>query len=129
VQYIKSKGYMVHSDNLGVLKHLRITNATSLDTQTANKVESERDATKTTKLLKKIASNNMVKMSLTEKRRKHKIAQLEHKLKEKKLVEKKHKETTIQTEIIELVFSLYIYVIKNIPNRKVLGAVLEGLAM
>mgnify|MGYP000424547363 CR=1 FL=1 len=61
--------------------------------------------------------------------RRHKVASLERKLKEKLMTEKKSKEATIQTDILEILFSLYLHVIKRLPNRKILGAVLEGLSM
>ena len=60
--------------------------------------------------------------------RKRKIAVLEHKLKNKREEERKNQKSTLQSEILELLFGLYVHVIKSDMNRRLLGVVLEGLA-
>ena len=125
---VKQKNYLVHADLFKSLLHLKLENSTSLDFQAEKKatLAKEKLATKNNLIKMKSFSNNQ--LNVKERKKQRKITILEHKLKGKKEEEKKAKEVTIQTEILSVVFTLFVHVIKNDVNRKLLSVVLEGLA-
>ena len=53
---------------------------------------------------------------------------MDHKLKGLRQEELKTRVDSLHTQILEIVFGLYVHVVKNDINRKLLGVVLEGLA-
>uniref|UniRef100_A0A2P2HY98 NOC3-like protein n=1 Tax=Hirondellea gigas TaxID=1518452 RepID=A0A2P2HY98_9CRUS len=128
-KFVRKRSFQIHEDALKVLLQLRVTHSTALDTTSAKRIESIRDAAAVEKNLKNLASHHSgPRLNDNEKKRKRKIAKLEFKLQGKRREEAKHKHETLQSEILQLMFGLYLHCIKNNPNRRLLGMVLEGLA-
>lgn len=127
-RYVRGLSFRVRPEVLKVLLVLRVKEAQSIDVDIEANLTAKRKLTHTEKLLKKLAEKNRPKKSIKE----AKIFRKKRKLEEKMKGIHKEKETKIRkthhTSVIQLVFGLFIHVLKRRTNNKLMGVILEGLA-
>ncbi|KAG7162951.1 Nucleolar complex protein 3-like [Homarus americanus] len=127
-QFVRRRTFRVQPQVLRVLLGLRIKNVQSLDAELEAELTAKRKLTHKEKLLKKLTEKNKQKKSNKEAKRYRKKRKLEEQVKEIKKEKSKKVRNTYHTSIIQLVFGLFIHVLKRRPNQKLMGIVLEGLA-
>ncbi|KAG0725335.1 Nucleolar complex protein 3 [Chionoecetes opilio] len=127
--FVRRRSFRVRPEVLRVLLGLRMKEATSLDTIIEARLTTKRKMTHTEKLIRKVTeeqkrgrkSNKESKLF----RKKRKLEEQMKGMKEEKAGQARRKQ---HSGLIQLVFGLYIHVLKRRPNNKLNGVVLEGLA-
>jgi len=118
----------LHEDAFAVFLHLKVSDTTSLDAQEEQRVTAARERAAVKSNLIKMRSFHNVKMNTDQKKRKRKIALLEKKLELKETAAEKVRTTSVQADILEMVFALYLRTLKSNCDRRTLPVVLRGLA-
>ncbi|XP_045592901.1 nucleolar complex protein 3 homolog [Procambarus clarkii] len=127
-QYVRRRAFRVRPEVLKVLLGLRIKDTVSLDNEIEAKLTAKRKLTHKEKLIKKLVDRNRH----TKSNKDAKAFRKKRKLEEQMKIIHKERATTVRkthhTSVIQLVFGLFIHVLKRRPNNKLMGVVLEGLA-
>ncbi|XP_071522675.1 nucleolar complex protein 3 homolog [Panulirus ornatus] len=126
--YVRRKAFRVQPEILKVLLSLKMKDFQNVDAEIEAKLNERKKLTHEEKLLKKLIDENRAKKS----KKDTKIIRKKRKLEEQKkdiLKGKVTKQRNAQhSKIIQLIFGLYIHVLKRQPNKRLIGVVLEGLA-
>lgn len=115
---IKTKNNNVHLECITCLLALKIKNV-NLDAEKENDMK-----------LKKLEAHRqrVISLSRKERKRQKRLAALNKELEETRAEENKQSKHQKLTEIVKMLFNIYFRILKNDPNSKALGAILEGLA-
>lgn len=126
--FVRRRSFRVRPEVLKVLLGLRLKDATSLDVVIESKLNTKRKLTHTEKLLRKVNEEQKRKKSKKEMKMFRKRRKLEEQMKGIKQERDTQARKKQHTGLIQMVFGLYIHVLKRRPNNKLNGMVLEGLA-
>lgn len=126
--YVRRKAFRVQPEFLKVLLSLKMKDFQNPDSEIEAKLNERKKLTHEEKMLKKLIEENRAKKS----KKDAKIIRRKRKLEERKkdmVKEEATKQRNAQhSKIIQLIFGLYIHVLKRQPNKRLIGVVLEGLA-
>ncbi|CAL4084675.1 unnamed protein product, partial [Meganyctiphanes norvegica] len=125
---VRKHGFKVQPDVLKPLLSLHIKEFKSLDDLKSQELGNKRKLNHSEKLIRRFTEKNKHKLSKRETKALHKKRKLQHQMKEVQDEQKKSKVNTNHTQIIHIVFGLYIHVLKRKPNPKLIDGVMEGLA-
>ncbi|ROT84721.1 hypothetical protein C7M84_022066 [Penaeus vannamei] len=127
-KYIRRKFFKVEPYYIQAFLDINISNVKNLDAL----IEAHRNASKklthTQKLIKKVIEERAPKKSIKERKKCKKQRILEEKMREFKDIRSNRKRQEAHSKILQIVFGIYIHVLKRKPNKVLNEVVLEGLA-
>ncbi|XP_076044988.1 nucleolar complex protein 3 [Oratosquilla oratoria] len=127
-QVVRARGFNVHPDCINSLLNLNIKNVDSLDKEDETKNRAHKDLSHKEKLIKKLMNKKRQKFSNLERKINKMKRKLEVEMEEAEAKTNVKKRSKFHSQIIHLLFGLYIHILKRKPNRKLMTPVLEGLA-
>ena len=125
---VRKSAFRVHSDAFKVLISLRIKHIQNMDENAVIINNSKQKKSRNEKMIAKLAANHNSKPSRQQAKEKRKMAKLTAEINMVMADKDKANKNKQESVVIQVVFGLYIHVLKRRPNRKLIGVVLEGLA-